>query len=429
MAVALSNIKPNEEMGVTYKYNRNKYDNVSKRNKFKKEVFGAKKIIIDTETGKALHINKKAAVNKYGKNHASSHIPDVDHTVPIKYVHSKYRKNPYLTDDDIRKVVNRKYNYKIKSAKVNRSKGSKTNKQYIADHKELEMCQKIKLRAEGVMAEFLINTELTTITSINALKDFSTGSIEAAKMAAITSGIKNIVRLVNGEIELSEALDDTAATMLKAGALGGTLKVSTTILNSALKNTSDKFLLMASKAVPYAGEIATAVVMVGQQALKLVNGDIDCEEFIIDTYEDLSRVVAGIAGQMLIPIPVVGAMLGTLICDFQFQVYHYIKDAYGEIKEYKDKSDKIEKFVNAALYEMEKQRSELKSIILEHLNEWDERFDSGFEQIFSSAFDNDADGIANGFDVILGAFGQSVKFKTASEFDDFFMDENAVLEF
>lgn len=431
VAVALSKIKPNEELGVTYEYNRNKYDNVSKRNKYKKEAFGDKKIIKDTETGKALHINSKAAENKYGKEQAPSHKPNVDHTVPIKHVHSKYRNNPYLTDADINKSVNRKHNYKIKSSHFNSSKGSKTNKEYISTQKKLKLSQsqKIKLKAEGAKAEFLVNTELMAITGKNASKDFGTGSIETAKIAVITSGIKNLVRLANGEIELSEAVADTTATTVKAGALGGTLKVSATILNSAVKNTSDKILLMASKAVPYVGEISTTVVIIGQQALKLVNGEIDGKEFIISTYEDLARVAAGIAGQMLIPIPVVGAMIGTLVCKFQLKVYSYIKDTYGEIKDYKDNADKIENFANAALQEMEQQRLELKSMISEHLKEWDERLDRGFEQIISSAFDNDADGIASGLDVILSAFGQGARFKTASEFDDFFMDENALLEF
>ena len=58
---------------------------------------------------------------------------------------------------------------------------------------------------------------------------------------------------------------------------------------------------------------------------------------------------------------------------------------------------------------------------------WDEEFDKGFEQIFASALSNNSEGIATGLDKILSVFGESVRFKTTNEFEEFFFSDDTVL--
>ena len=71
------------------KRDRSKYDDVQKRKAFKEEQYGNKKTIKDPYTGKDLHRNGNAALNKYGEKHVNEHKSQTDHTISLEKVVNK----------------------------------------------------------------------------------------------------------------------------------------------------------------------------------------------------------------------------------------------------------------------------------------------------------------------------------------------------
>lgn len=102
------------EYRISYKANRDraKYDDTAKRKQFKEEVYGERKTITDPYTGKTLHKDADAALNKYGKNYANEHKSQTDHTIPLKKVVDRNKNNTFLSDEDIKEIANIKENYK-----------------------------------------------------------------------------------------------------------------------------------------------------------------------------------------------------------------------------------------------------------------------------------------------------------------------------
>ena len=117
---------------VSDEYVRKNYADLKKMKAKKEETYrntqgSNEKTIIDPNTGKVLHRNQGAAVNKYGKKSSREHISQTDHTVPLKDIYDRHSDSAWLTDTDIKKAANNKHNLKEISARTNQKKQDKTN--------------------------------------------------------------------------------------------------------------------------------------------------------------------------------------------------------------------------------------------------------------------------------------------------------------
>ncbi|GJM72125.1 hypothetical protein HMSSN036_43410 [Paenibacillus macerans] len=102
-----------------------------------------------------------------------------------------------------------------------------------------------------------------------------------------------------------------------------------------------------------------------------------------------------------------------------------LKKAYKPLK---NLEAKIEALAISALDEMEVQRNHLKDCIGQEYDRWEDEFNSAFDAMISAALNDDVNEVTNSFDQILSIFGENVAFKSFEEFEQFFMDENAVLK-
>ena len=119
-----------------------------------------------------------------------------------------------------------------------------------------------------------------------------------------------------------------------------------------------------------------------------------------------------------------GAVIGSIVVA---QISKSILEYRQCQKLNEEKEQQISCIVSEALVEMEKQRKYLQQIITQKYDRWDNAFDSGFEQIFASAIENDVDGISNGLNTILCIFNERAKFETIQEFNTFFDNADSVL--
>ncbi|MBY3619555.1 hypothetical protein HGO21_08360 [Acinetobacter sp. CUI P1] len=426
------------KLGVSQEYERYKYDNVGKRIKFKNEIFGSKKVVLDHYSGKTIHRSRLAALKKYGKIKHTEHIPDTDHIVPLKMIHKRLRRNPFLTDDNVREVANLKQNYRITSGRFNRSKADKSNWTVAFDQtKDANLTSRTKMIVDDVKARSAIHSITAVRTSQNISNEFKAGakgSIEASVIPLAVMGVQNLVMMAKGEKKLEEAIKETSIAVATTATTGGMMRVTTSALTNTLNQSSVKAIQTVGNSNIVA-QIISVSLLIKDSLIAYMNGEIDSKQFMEQIGEKGVGMVSGIQGaiigQMLIPIPGVGAIIGSMVlstvCTELYRFSNKMRAAYESLGEYSELEDKINFIANSALKEMETQRNNLKECISEEFKVWDRKINTAFNIMINATLNNDVNGISASLDDILGIFGERVHFKNYNEFDEFFMNQDAIL--
>lgn len=468
---------PKTQLSEEYTGNRNLFDDVSKREKYKESIFDGKSTTTDFITGETLHKNRQATVNKYGVNKANYHTGQVDHINPLEQVHSTAKKIPFLTDEDVRIAANREWNYRFTQSHFNQSKQSKTNfemaKKSFQDGKYEEGA---KLISDGITSNALVTAELGARASKNAgelavkttyktihdtaksispkltveikqqlgesvknLKQNIGEDLSAAAVPMTISAVNALVCVTKGEKSAKEAGKEVA---VQTGAMVVTeelKKFGINTANQAIKQSGIKLLQQTAKTNMVANAVAMGF-MVKDSVVSWIDGKINDEEFVeqvartgtllaaqsmgaVIMAEQLGKAI----GSTVIPIPVVGAIIGgiaaSVACECMFSLMDAAKNHIVE-----DKRNLVAKIASEALEEMNYQRKILQEYLEDEKLVFERNICYGFDAIIDGMYKNDANAIAGGLNVILGNFDKKVAFATEKEFDDFFMDENAVLK-
>ncbi|MDK2942516.1 MAG: hypothetical protein PWP56_2029, partial [Acetobacterium sp.] len=166
--------------------------------------------------------------------------------------------------------------------------------------------------------EARLNPEKVTIKEI--AKVSHEAGVNAAKIGAGVGGgislISNTFAVIKGEKDVEEAIADTAIDSVKAGATSYGTGFANTGLASVMKNSSKEIVRSLGKSNAPAYIIQTAITTVKSLA-RLCNGEINTNEFFQEIGKNGTMLMVSaqgaIIGQLLIPIPVVGALVGGLV--------------------------------------------------------------------------------------------------------------------
>lgn len=447
------NIIQKQELGISDKYERNSYEDKTKMYKYRDNLYGDKKTIKDPITGQLLHKDQQAAKNKYKSNYRE-HVPQVDHVMSLSETHEHLKKNPYLSENDVKEILNQDYNFSVVNAKFNNMKSDQNPYKIIFDKDNgLTLDERIKFAEITTKAGIGVASNTAIRTTKNVSLEFADGAINSmyqARTAIMLQGIYNLQQVYTNEKTMDEAIVEMGKLSAITLAAGGAKQVVETGIKNVLNNSKNNILKVKNLSMGKVGQIIQLCEIVGTSAVKLINGEIDGKEFFIEIgekgVESIGAVVGAIAGELLIPIPFVGSIIGSIIvanaCSFVYRhfvqigsfIVNNIDKLKQKYKEFKDvgmlnqKLKEISMIANEALIEMNRQRSALKENIEKYFKNWDTKVNTGLEIIFESTMNNDVEGISKGLDEILDIFDGSVKFKTFDEFDDFFMDDNSILE-
>ena len=296
--------------------------------------------------------------------------------------------------------------------------------------------------------------------STKLLKSKNRETIELETVALVNSSISAIMSVAKDEQsfdEASRALAEQGKTAIKNVVIENAKdvaaqevkKIGEDVAKQAFKKTGLQIFKgganhPAVKAIVFAD-------MIKGQVLDWIDGKISDEQFIkevskkgtllaLETVGAFAgaEIFGATLGQTLIPIPVVGAMVGSTVTAIVCNSLVAVMDAsYDKIKELWDASKTqavadrrkvISKIKTEALVEMERQRDVMKKYFADEKFQWDKNVQEGFELITSGTYSNNAEVIARGLDKILKNFGGQVAFMSCREFDNFFMDNNSVLK-
>lgn len=124
------------------------------------------------------------------------------------------------------------------------------------------------------------------------------------------------------------------------------------------------------------------------------------------------------AGQLLIPIPVVGGLVGGMVgYSLASACYGELMAALKEAKLAREERIRIERECEEAIEAMRQYRQEINEIADRHLAEYRNTFDAAFSDMQDAMGIGDIDGFIAGANTITRKLGGETKFDSFEEFD------------
>lgn len=431
-----SSIVNKNNLGISQDYDRNLYDDEKSKKECVESFFDERKSNEEYYTGEKLHRSQKAAVKRYGRIASRKHIVQADHTIPLERLHKVHKMNPFLSDNDLKKIGNSKMNLRPVGARFNQMKSNSTNLEFVVKGKyKLGASGTAKVIAEQLKAGTMTQLHAATLTGKNIAGEFYKGAKESsstAVMAMTIEGVHNLILVAQNKKDTETAAKEMARLGLRIMGNAGTkqvLNVGTEIIeknakNQLLKMGGEKFHKLIN--ANHSTELMLVASIVGDAAMRLSNGEISSDEFFDEISEQgLKALVSYWGSQLMLPIPIVGAFIGSVIitnvCDL---IVSYKEDS----KARSNKMIRLDELTTEALSEMKYQRENLKKMIDAYFDEWDEQIGRGFRRMYEATLQDDAEGIAYGLDEVLNLLGKEVKFKSVNEYKAFILNKDAVLD-
>lgn len=412
-------------------YDRKLYDDGAAKLQAKMGEFSKGKPVKDPYSGDELLLRKQEAKLKYGKDW-QKHLAEADHVEPIHKVYERHKDDAFTTNEDIRKTVNSKENLKAVSRKQNNAKRDKSNEEFYGDEKylkdkDIHLSKKSREKAieDGRKAKSHIEQDLQTRQIKNAASEFHQSGIEAAKAGAsataIMSTATNFVAVLRGEKKPSEALKDIAIATGKTAAVSYVTGGVVTVTTQALSRSTSQFAQLLGKAgAP--GKVVAAVMATGGTLKRYLSGEISTLECMVELGETSAVCTAAsygaMAGQMLIPIPIVGAMLGSMIGGMLGSVaFNVLSRQFQAEKAARERWIRIEKECKEAIRMIEEYRRELNELADKYMAEHRKVFDEAIGNMDAALQMKDADGFIHAANRITTQLGGEAQFQDRKEFD------------
>ncbi len=410
--------------------------------------FSGGKTVRDLYTGAKLLKKQRDAKIHYGKDW-QNHAAEADHIDPLSQVVKRNKDNPFLTKEDIRDIGNRKENIQVISRKMNQSskdvgKGGSTQEEWARDSRRMKGVEKNiqsgetitkvrrKIAKRGREAE-VKNDQLALKKSVgNATKIFHKagvqGAVSAGGTALTMSSIINIKEVIEGKKSPKEAVANIVKDGGK-GAVGGYLcSGALTTVYQSLSGSSSPFIQALIKSnVP--GKVVTGIMVTGHTLKRYANGEITTEECLYELGESSINYVgtgyAMMAGQALIPIPIVGAAVGALVGSALMSRYcsALFGDLQGKEMRHQERLQIMEEYKRSAEQSRAFQ-AELQKYLDDYFGEYRHCFDEALYTIRSSFQIGDADGIIAGSNQITEKLGGKVRYRNMEEFKKYLAEDS-----
>lgn len=419
---------------ISEKYSRKKYVNQSEMARYKKNYFNDRKTASDEYTGQILHSDKTASINKYGKNKYTNHTPDTDHIVPLKELH-KNAKHKTISDDQLKEIANSSDNFAVTSEHNNRSKGAKTNKGFAEGNNDLLVREnKDAIVNKANAAESKLMRKVNGQAVKNVAKVSNQAGLEASGYSAVIGGsistVQNIVALIKNEKSVEDALFDIAKDTTVAAAAGYGTGFADSAIKGFMQNTQSKTLQAISKT-----NLPMAAIAVAINATKTfgsyLNGDISGLECFEQLGEQgvgaLSSALGATIGQIAIPIPVVGSVIGGMIgYALSSASYEVLLSSLKEAKMAKECREATERACAEHIKMIRAYRLEVEQTISKYFDEYMTLFNNSFDGIKQSLQIGDVDGFISSTNEITIGLGKNPVFNNRKEFDDLMQSETII---
>lgn len=276
--------------------------------------------------------------------------------------------------------------------------------------------------------EGYLNPELSTAKDIVKVAHHS--GVEQMKMGAAIGGgmslARNLVDVYCGRKKIGEAVKDVAIDTTAAAAGAYAVSFIGAVLKGTAQNASSSYVRALSKtSVP--AYMATAAFEIGKTMTQFFRGKIDgaqcIEELGVKGYCMTTSAMYAAIGQVVIPVPVLGAMAGSMFGYFLgSSSYKELKDSLKEAKLAREERIRIEKECEEAIKLIRRCRTELQENIDRYLNGKAQFFEATFSSVKQCLEIGDIDGYIAGTNEIIRVLGGAPQYGNKREFDALMCD-------
>ena len=403
----------------------------------KEREFASGKTVYDPYTGEELELYRDDAIRKYGDDY-DAHLAVGDHITPIKRVYDNHKGDAFVTTDDINEAVNSEDNLVTISQKVNSAKRARTNKEFVEDEqylkdKDIHLTKSGKKRMlqDEEHSVKSIESSLKRKTYSNVLGTAHQAGLKTAGYAggtaATISTIMNIKAVLSGDKDVKDALIDTAKDTTKGAAAGYVMGGGLTVASKLMCSSSSPLLKSLGKAnVP--AQIITGVMVTGDVLKKYAKGEISTEECVLALGQrGLGMATASygaIAGQTIIPIPVVGAAIGAMVATMATDSYcKGLIESLEDEKLARQEREIIQAECEEAIRYQQQFRREFNAYVDKYFADCRECFSMALADIQDSMLVGDANGVIAGANKITRKLGGKVHYDNMTEFGDYLLSE------
>ncbi len=294
---------------------------------------------------------------------------------------------------------------------------------------KLQKCKTIKAntRSASITKEEAIYAR--NHPTLSTAKDMASHSHQAGMNAmqtgALVSGgvsaITNIYECIANGKDPMKAIKHTAIATLKGGAYSYGVAFSSSLLGSVMQNSANKIIQSLGK-----GSIPTMIVgacVANATVLtRYFSGKIDevelCKQLGRTNTSLLSGGAMAFAGQALIPIPVVGALIGGFVGAALSEAFFNALNS-KKVELARQRRIEIEKECRESIRLLEMYRNQFKEVFEQYFHETARFFNESFDELERALYAGDADLAIGANNKIQERLGQKPLFGNKQECWDF----------
>ncbi len=299
----------------------------------------------------------------------------------------------------------RAVNTRIKSleSQIAKQKGLGNFQKAAHLEEKLQKCKTIKAntRSASITKEEAIEARLNP--NLSTAKDVTSVShqagMNAAGVGALVSGgvslITNFYECVANGKDPIKAIKHTAIATLKGGALSYVSAFASSSLGGLMQSSANKVIQSLGKgSVPamIVGACVANFTIFG----RYFSGKIDEAELLKQLGKANTTLISGgamaVAGQALIPIPVVGALIGGFVgAALSETCFNTLLKAREEAKLARQRRIEIEKECWEVIKLLEAYQNQFKEVFEQYFHETTKFFDQSFDELERALYAGDAD--------------------------------------
>lgn len=272
--------------------------------------------------------------------------------------------------------------------------------------------------------EAVDNPEISTIKSVANISHKA--GIKTAETAALIGGsaslVRNIVGMCKGDLEADEAAVNIVKDTAQSAAVGYGTGFAGTAIKGAMQNSTSEYTRALAK-TNVAGTIVAVTVSASKTLTKYFKGEIDGTQCLEDLGEQGTGMIASsmftVIGQAVIPIPVVGGLIGGMVgYALSSATYGILMTSLKEEKLAHEERIAIEKACEEHIKMIREYRAQMNAIIEEYLSDTMEIFNESFSGIKAALAIGDVDLLIESANEITYALGGNKPFETMDDFNN-----------
>ena len=304
--------------------------------------------------------------------------------------------------------------------------------------KQLENCRQLD---KNLHDSKLTNSEAmearlhpTLSTAKDIVKIAHRSGVEQAKMGIAIGGgisiIRNAIALYKGDKKGIEAIKDIAVDTAGAAAVSYVTGAGGAVIKGSLQNSPSAMLRGVSK-TNLPAYIATSTLEIGKTMHSYFSGKIDGTECLEELgekgYGMVTSAMFAAVGQVVIPIPILGAMAGSMLgYALSSASYHILLDSMKEAKLARAERIRIEKECAEAVKMLQEYRKELEKFIGDYLKETEDTFNEVFAEIKDKLAIGDADGYIRSANKITEFCGKNPIASNRKDIDELMQNDTPI---